>query len=208
MKKLLLIALAGLFAFAGCKQAQPEKTIANLKWAYEKELTASVRYAAYALKAQEEGYEAIAKLFNAVSKSDGIHAENHLKALEAHGVTMEEVTPQYETLTTLENLELSIKGESIAIEEKFPQYLAEATEEKVDEAKLSFLWVIETEKAHHVFFSKAHESLKAAADATLPAVVLPEGYAVCPTCGHIYDIAAQEEICAFCDTEKASFLIF
>jgi len=121
---------------------------------------------------------------------------------------MGEVTPQFENLTTAENLDISIKGETIAIEEKFPQYLAEAVEEKVDEAKLSFLWVIETEKAHHVFFTKALESLKAAADPALPSVVLPDGYAVCPKCGHIYDVAVQEDTCAFCETEKASFLIF
>ncbi|KKW30268.1 MAG: Rubrerythrin, partial [Candidatus Uhrbacteria bacterium GW2011_GWD2_52_7] len=42
----------------------------------------------------------IAKLFDAASKAEAIHAANHKKVLEGLGVTMDDFTPEFEVKTT------------------------------------------------------------------------------------------------------------
>lgn len=103
MKKFLFFTLLALFAFMGCKQAKPVKTIENLKAGIKGETTASVKYAAFAQKAREEGNDTIAKLFDAASKAESIHAVNHLKILEGLGEKMNEFKPEFEVKTTAQN---------------------------------------------------------------------------------------------------------
>jgi rubrerythrin len=93
---------------------KPVKTIENLKAAYNGESTASAKYAAFAEKAKAEGLDTIAVMFMATSKSESIHAANHLKVLEKLG---EKISgPQlgtFNVMTTAENLEDAIKGRDI-----------------------------------------------------------------------------------------------
>ena len=63
------------------------QTIEDLKIAYMGETTANAKYAAYALKAREEGYKDVAALFRAASEAERIHARKHravLMELGAH----------------------------------------------------------------------------------------------------------------------------
>ena len=52
-------------------------TLGNLVAAYNGESNAHVRYAAFALKADEEGFTQVASLFRAASRAEEIHAANH-----------------------------------------------------------------------------------------------------------------------------------
>lgn len=115
MKNILLLTLIVLFALMGCNQSKPVKTIENLKTGIKGEATASAKYAAFAQKASEEGYNTIAKLFEAASKSESIHAANHRKVLEGLGEKMEEFTPEFEVKTTAENLQAAIDGETYEV---------------------------------------------------------------------------------------------
>src|SRR5665648_1095367 len=108
---ILLLAITSLMAFTGCNQTKPVKTIKNLKEGIIGETTASKKYEAFALKAREEGYDTIAKLFDAASKAEAIHASNHKKVLEGLGETMEDFTPEFDVKTTAENLQAAIDGE-------------------------------------------------------------------------------------------------
>lgn len=202
MKKIMFLAIIGLLALAGCQQPTPEKTIANLKNGIIGETTASAKYAAFAQKAQEEGYDTIAKLFMAASKAEAIHADNHTKVLEKLGATMEAFTPEFEVKTTEENLMAAIEGESYEVTTMYVQFIADAKEEKVEKAEKSFTWASDTEKKHQEFYTKALEALRANQENTLPFV-----FAVCPVCGNTYDNAVADEKCAFCQTEKAKYLI-
>jgi len=196
MKKniLLLLPIVLLVAFAGCSQPKPVKTIENLKAGIKGETTASAKYLAFAEKARMEGYIPIAKLFEAASKSESIHAANHSKVLESLGEKMEAFTPEFEVKTTAENLQAAIDGETYEVTTMYPGFLEAATAEKVDKAVKSFTWALETEKKHKEFYSKA--SL----------VNLPVGYVVCPVCGNTYDAAVVDPNCAFCGTAKEQFL--
>ena len=202
-KNILVLALISLIGFGSCNQPTPTKTIANLKEGIKGETTASSKYAAFALKAREEGFDTIAKLFDAASKAEAIHAENHTKALEKLGEKMEEFKPEFEVKTTAENLQAAIDGESYEIATMYPEFIASAQTEKVEKAEKSFTWALDTEKKHQEFYTKALAALQAKTENTLPA-----GYAVCPVCGNTYDIQRVDEKCAFCLTSKEKFISF
>lgn len=202
MRNIMLLAVSGLLAIAGCKQPTPVNTIADLKDGIKGETTASAKYAAFAQKAREEGYDTIAKLFDAASKAESIHAANHTKVLEGLGEKMEEFKPEFEVKTTAENLQAAIDGESYEVSTMYTKFLDDAKTEKVEKATKSFTWAMDTETKHLDFYQKALEALKANNENTLPFV-----YAVCPVCGNTYDNAKVDEKCAFCQTSKDKFEI-
>src|ERR1035437_3487566 len=100
MKNILLMAVFCLIAFVGYSQTKPVKTLENLKAGIKGETTASAKYAAFAQKAREEGNVNVAKLFDAASKAESIHAANHRKVLEGLGEKMEDFKPEFEVKTT------------------------------------------------------------------------------------------------------------
>ena len=201
MKNILLIALVSLIAFSGCNQIKPIKTVENLKAGIKGETTASAKYAAFAQKAREEKHESIAKLFDAASKAESIHAANHKKVLEGLGEKMEDFTPEFTVNTTAENLQAAIDGETYEVTTMYPQFLTDAKAEKAEKATKSFTWAFDTEKKHEKFYTAALESLKANTENTLPVQ-----YLVCSVCGNTYDKAMVDEKCAFCQTAKEKFI--
>jgi len=209
MKRMLLLAALAVLAITGCQQSKPVKTIENLKAGIVGETTASAKYAAFAVKAQEEGNEAVAKLFLAASKAEDIHAANHRKVLEGLGEKMDEFVPSFEVKTTLENLQAALEGETYEVDSMYPQFLLDAATEKVEKATKSFTWASDTEKIHMDFYKNAIASIVvSASDKTAPAaIILPFGYAVCPVCGNTYDSAAIDDKCAFCQTGKDTFIM-
>ncbi len=59
------------------------KTVKLLKEAFAGEAQANRRNAAFAVRADKEGYPQAARLFRAASQAEAVHAANHLSALEA-----------------------------------------------------------------------------------------------------------------------------
>ncbi len=202
MKNFLLFALVCLIAVTGCNQPKPVKTIENLKAGIKGETTASAKYDAFAQKARAEGYDTIAKLFDAASKAESIHAANHRKVLQTLGEQMADFKPEFEVKTTAENLQAAIDGESYEVSNMYPQFLADSKAEKVQKAEKSFTWAFDTEKKHKQFYQKALEALNAKSE-----YKLSFEYGVCPVCGNTYEKAALEEKCAFCQTVKEKFFI-
>ncbi len=201
MKKILFFTIVGLFILYGCSQPKPVKTIENLKAGIKGETTASAKYAAFAVKAREEGKDTIAKLFDAASKAESIHAANHKKVLESLGEKMEDFKPEFEVKTTAENLQGAIDGETYEVTNMYPQFLADAKAEKMDKAEKSFTWAVDTEKKHAQFYAEALKALQSNTVNTLPYT-----YMVCPVCGNTYDQAKVDEKCAFCQTSKDKFI--
>lgn len=201
MKKLLffMLALGAVLAFISCSQ-KPVKTIADLKEGIKGETTASAKYAAFAQKAREEGNDTIAKLFDATSKAEAIHAANHTKVLEKLGEKMEPFTPQFEVKSTAENLQAAIEGESYEETTMYPGFLKDAEEEKVPDAIKSFTWAMDTEKKHNAFYKNALNVLNSGNES-----ILVFGYEVCPVCGNTYEEGKVDEKCAFCQTPRDKF---
>lgn len=201
MKKSLFIIMSlAIIAFAGC-QPKPVKTIENLKAGIKGETTASAKYKAFADKAREEGLDTIAKLFDAASKSESIHADNHTKVLEGLGVKMEEFKPEFEVKTTAENLQAAIEGESYEVSTMYPEFITSAKTENVEKAVKSFTWAVDTEKKHAEFYKKALEALNQNKED-----ILSFDYVVCPVCGNTYEKAMMDKNCVFCQTSSENYI--
>ncbi|MDF7799360.1 rubrerythrin family protein [Pontiellaceae bacterium B1224] len=180
--------------------ASAESTITNLKDAIEGETTASAKYAAYAKKAREEGYSNIALLFEATSKAEAIHAGNHRSVLMQLGESMGDIDPQFEVMSTQENLQDAITGESYEIATMYPEFLKAAQKERVNLALISFNYAYQTEKAHAALYKNALAQLKAGQESSLASQ-----YFVCITCGNTYANSAPER-CGICMTPNERFV--
>ncbi len=202
--KMLGWGLAIVALFVSCTQPKPVNTIDSLTKAYNGESNASAKYAAFAQKAKQEGFDTIAVLFRAASRAEGIHAENHKKVLEKLGVTIDAaVINEFTNGITKDNLEEAIKGETYEVDSMYPAFLKFAAEEKVADAIKSFTWAFDTEKKHTAFYKKALAALVVGNESTLPAM-----YAVCPKCGNTFNDGSIEESCSFCMTPKEKFIEF
>lgn len=201
IKFFLFILAAGLIY--GCT-SKPDKTIVNLKYAYNGESTASAKYAAYAEEAKAEGFNEIAVMFSATSKAESVHAENHRKVLEKLGEKIEKPEiGSFEVKTTAENIADAGLGESGEIDTMYPGFIAMAEKEKCADAIKSFSWAIDTEKKHRDFYKTALDELNAGR-----AKMLPGQWFVCPVCGNTFNAQTVTESCSFCMTPKSQFISF
>jgi rubrerythrin len=213
MKNTFFVLTFLAISFISCKNSTTEavvenkdsvkpvlKTLENLMYAFKGETTASAKYAAFATKAKEEGQNEIAKLFEAASKSESIHAANHAKVIEEMGGKTEAFTPEFEVKTTAENLQAAYDGETEEITNMYPGFITTSETEKVDNAVQTFTYAIETEKKHQAFYQKAIEALK-----NKKTKELAFEFYVCPKCGNTYDKNNVKDFCELCATPKDKF---
>lgn len=178
-------------------------TIDNLRTALIGESTACATYAAYASKALQEGYPQIAKLFEAASKAERIHAGNHARALAKLGAELPQFDINIKLGTTLENLKAARAGEVYEFTEMYPPMIAQAEAEGATQAKTGFAWAMEAEKSHARLYSAAIRQLESGEKLNLPAK-----YWVCPMCGETFDSLEGVEKCHLCNVPVGRFLEF
>ena len=176
------------------------KTVKNLKDAIIGETTASTKYAAYAKKAREEGYNKVALLFEAASKSESIHAGNHRAVLSQLGEKIADFTPEYVVKSTRENLQDAINGETYEVTTMYPEFIKTANGAGANLAMISFNYAYQTEKKHKEFYKNALAMLEKGNQNELPSK-----YLVCSTCGNTYDNNAPSR-CGISMTPKERFI--
>jgi rubrerythrin len=161
-----------------------ERTRSNIYTAFVGEAKAYHRLLAFARKADEEGYDQIAKLFRAVAAAEGVHAERHLKLMgEAmvHG--------------TEENLQSSFERETTVNEVYYPQFIREAEEEDEPAAALTFSQARDVEEGHAALYKRALSALLR--DET-------HDYHVCQVCGYVAEREAPDQ-CPICNAKRDRF---
>lgn len=176
------------------------KTMDNMQAAFKGETTASAKYAAYAKKAEQEGYHEIALLFKAASTAENIHANNHKAVLQESGITAAPITPEFTVKTTKENLQDAIAGETYEATTMYPEFLTAANKDGNQIAMISLNYAYKTEKKHKVFYEEALAALLNNTVKSLPAV-----FYVCPTCGNTYQTTAPAR-CGISMTSGEKFL--
>jgi rubrerythrin len=196
--------------FAGCgkkeekgsdkvQDADKQKLVQNLKDAFTGETTASAKYEAYSKKAKEEGFDNIAKLFEAASKSESIHAKNHKAVLEKLGDKAPEVKPEFTVKTTKENIADAIKGETYETTTMYPEFkkLSDGLGDYGKDASRSFDFAMRTEAKHKVYYEEALKAIDAKTVDKLASV-----FWVCPICGNT--VISDKDItkCSICKNEK------
>lgn len=158
-------------------------TSQNLKDAFAGESQANRKYLAFAIKAENEGYPQIAKLFRAVAEAETIHAHYHLRMLG--GVK-----------TTRENLQSAIEGETYEFTDMYPDFISKATEEGNKAALRGFHQANEVEKVHAKLYTAALENIdKPATEVT---------YYICPVCGFTHEGPMTAE-CPVCGAPAERF---
>ena len=154
----------------------------NLKEAFAGESQARNKYAAFARKADAEGYQSVAKLFRVASEAEAIHAYSEFKALDA-------------IKTTAENLQAAIEGETYEFTTMYPEFIKKAETEGENQALRAFRNANEAEKIHAGLYQKALANLedKAAAE-----------YYLCTVCGNIFENEYPEQ-CPICNASSRAF---
>jgi len=156
-------------------------TLKNLQEGFTAESKANIRDQAFAIKAEQEGFPAIAGLFRAVAESEAIHAFHHLRLLGA-------------IADTQENLQAAFERENYATD-TYPEFIKTATEEGNAQVATIFSYHRDVEKGHAKLYEKA-----------LDRMMDPEGvdYYVCSVCGYVSVGVAPDE-CPICNAPKDKF---
>lgn len=197
---ILLVLIAGMLWQCGIPK--PKKSIEDLKTALNSESTTAEKYAKFSQKAMEEGFDTIAKLFEAVSKSESIHAINHGKVLEKLEKKVEiAVNGTFEVNTTAENLQTAINGETYDLQTMYPGFIRNSENEKAPEAAKSYTWARDAEKKHLNYYRQASAAILKRNETGLPFT-----WYVCPTCGNTYNSTDLKSSCDFCLTKQESFI--
>lgn len=158
------------------------KSYENLQAAFAGESQANRKYAAFAQKAEEEGFTQVAKLFRVTAEAETIHANAHLKAMGKLG-------------STADNLKAAIEGETYEFSEMYPDFMEVAESEEDKAALRAFKYAIEAEKVHAELYKKALDNLGSNETADLY---------LCTVCGHIAEGSAPET-CPLCGAKKQAF---
>jgi len=139
MKRMLgllaVLCLAGAAAWAG---EEAKATLDNVKAAYQNEVNAKARYAAFAAKADEEGYKSVAALFRAAVSSEGVHLAKHQAALKELGAEPKAEAAKPEVKSTKENLAQTVKDKTAEKDTLHPGYIKQAEADKQAKIAMSF----------------------------------------------------------------------
>jgi rubrerythrin len=159
MKALIIPLIAGLVLLI-LSTVKPTNTIKDLKEAYKLEGQTAYQYQLFANKARDEGYNEVAKLFTAVSKSEEVQMKNQLRLLHQMGENSEPLN--YETVkieSTKKNLKEAIRNESRDEKFTYLQFALDAKKEKNMEAKEEFIHSMNGQLEHKNLFKRALKNL-------------------------------------------------
>lgn len=150
----------------------------NLKSAFAGESQAHMKYQIFADKAEEEGFNNMARLFRAIAFAERVHATNHLHTL--NGINL-----------TVNNLDVAMEGERFEVNEMYPAYKAVADLQDEKKAQQSIRYALEAEKIHEALYAEAKEAAKAGKDIDIRDIY------ICPVCGHTV-VGKAPERCPIC----------
>jgi len=157
------------------------KTLNNLKAGFVAESQAHLRNLAFAMKAEQEDYSQVARLFRAVAEAEAVHAFNHLRLLGAVSGTQD-------------NLESAFERENLAAT-TYPQLIREANEEDNTSVATVLGYSRDVERGHAKLYKKALAHMMAGEEAE---------YYVCQVCGHVSD-GVLPDVCPICGAPKEKF---
>ena len=163
-------------------------TESNVQASFAGESQAHMRYLNFSAKAKNEGFANIARLFEAVSFAEQVHASKHLRNLGGIG-------------STADNLATAIGGETFEVEEMYPAYMEVAKAQGEAKALDGMEDAFAAEKVHAVMYKKAQEAVQAKKDVTLGTIQ------ICGNCGWTLEGEAPDK-CPICGAAKSQFRAF
>jgi len=196
---LFLMALCVCVSGAHAQEAAtPSKTtLDNLMEAYNSEENANARYLAFAVKANEEGYDIAASLFRAAAMAEQVHFERHAEVIIKLGGTPAAVLEVPVVNSTKENLEAAFEGETYEKDVMYPEFLAQAKKENLADAIDAFEDAEAAEGIHAKMYARMLITLESSKG-------LVKVFYVCPVCGNVED-AITTAMCPICSTDTRKF---
>ncbi|BDE97546.1 nigerythrin [Raoultibacter timonensis] len=187
------------FSIASDSKTVVGSTLDNLKAAIAGETGASAKYTAFAKAAKEQGYDQIARLFEATAAAEQIHI-----GLE-YGL-VSQIDPDYEKPSADApaaeasdlNLISGACGEIYETSDMYPAFIKKAQEEGETKAVQVFTRAKLAESVHAERYLDAYNNLDAADDDT---------FYLCPICGYIHK-GEDFEKCPICFAPKDKFTAF
>jgi len=195
---MITLALTGLLNAA--EATAGKSTVENLQEAFNGESNAQAKYAAFAVKADEEGYKSVAALFRATSLSESIHAKKHAFAIAKLGAVPKATVVKPEVKSTQENLTAALAGETYEKETLYPTFLKQAQSEKNTAAARSFKGAMLAEVEHAKLYKQALAELAAWKAAG-------KEFMVCDICGYTVMMDPALLKCPVCSAPKSKFTI-
>lgn len=136
------------------------RTEQNLLKAFAGESQASRRYKMFAKKAQEEGYEQIAAIFNETALNEDEHARIYFSFLEGGMVEITASYPAGVVGTTAENLAAAAGGEEEEWSAIYPEFARIAEEEGFKKIATHFKLIAAVEKTHMERYRKLQKRVE------------------------------------------------
>jgi rubrerythrin len=173
------------------------QTLTNLQAAFEGESNASVRYIAFSIKAQVEGFARAAALFRAAARAEQVHAANHARVIAKLGGAPHATIHAPEVKSTRENLAAAKAGEEYERDVMYPAFIKEAEASGHEDAVRSFSAAMKAEAVHAQLYGEALANLEAQRAQTT--------FYVCLICGEVTDNPEETEHCPICNAPKEKF---
>jgi len=178
-----------------------EMTETNLRSAFAGESQAHIRYKIFAERAEKSGWPNVARLFNAISHAERIHAGSHFRNILTKGGAQTVSAAVFGSRSTSEDLQAGIDGETFEINEMYPVYKAVAQFQGEKAAETTFTWALEAEKIHAGLYKKAKEAVDRSQDVALGHIE------ICSTCGYTVEGDAPDK-CPICGATRDKFKTF
>jgi len=178
-----------------------EMTETNLRSAFAGESQAHIRYKIFAERAEKSGWPNVARLFNAISHAERIHAGSHFRNILTKGGAQTVSAAVFGSRSTSEDLQAGIDGETFEINEMYPVYKAVAQFQGEKAAETTFTWALEAEKIHASLYKKAKEAVDRSQDVALGHIQ------ICSTCGYTVEGDAPDK-CPICGATRDKFKTF
>ena len=165
------------------------KTEQNLWTAFAGESQARNKYTYYASKAQKEGYNQIAAIFEETAGNEKEHAKMWFKLL--HGGVP----------NTVQNLKDAAAGENYEWTDMYSQFAKEAREEGFDAIAKLFEGVAAIEKEHEERYLALLKNVEEGKVFKKDGIVMWK----CANCGHIHVAAEAPAVCPVCAHPQSYF---
>ena len=183
-------------------EAATSQTYYNLIDAILAETYASMKYRAFAERAEQESYFSIANLFRATANAEEKHADDQWLLLQAMGATERPVVTSTPTVgTTAENLQVAIDGETYEYSVMYPDFLRIAQEEGFTDAARIFRWAMRAEEVHANTFTSVLNNL----DDDEYLAIYAHIYR-CYLCGEV--VTERPEYCGICRLPGAEYIMY
>ena len=170
----LFVASAALLGLAPrAVSGASAKLLDDLQTAHNGEANAQARYAAFARKADQEGFAGVASLLRTLARGEDIHMKGHAEIIRKLGATPAATVKPAAVGTTAENLKAAIEAESYERDKMYPAFVAGAIAAGNKDAIKDFKAAVAVEAEH--------AKMLAQASSHLPSWKTARKYLVCPT---------------------------